>query len=301
MSPKKFAKYISSVRSKTTATKYFFAVNQFVDVASSNGYHDLAQLPRNILSRYVEILVEQGYSPASIHVYVAGVRRYFGWLRDQGLSIELSNPDTPRIPQVVRDVLSPELLGRYFDIADDLPNPAKTAVKLLACSGARASELVSLPMSSIRRVNIGMDGEEKVRIALRVTGKGNKMRTVPLLDEGIPVLTEYLAGYRRKLPGPWLFPGIISKKQNKKGLKHMSDRSLRESVIAVREPLGLRFTPHTLRRTYLTMLYRRGVEPATLAKIAGHANIQTLFKHYLMLDEEDVVRAVHKHGARIGN
>lgn len=298
--PEAFEAYIAGVRSRTTASKYLSAVNMFLEVVIANGYEDLSGLPRNILSRYVAILVEKGYSPASIHVYIAGVRRYIKWLKDQGLNVELSDPDTPRIPEVVRDVLSPELLGSYFSLADELPEPSRTAVKLLACTGVRAAELVGLPLSSIRPVTITLGGTKRQTIALRVVGKGGKMRTVPLLEEGVPMLTEYLAGYRKRLPGHWLFPGVISKKLNRKGQKHMSTRTLREGVIGVREPLKLKFTPHTLRRTYLTMLYRRGVEPATLAKIAGHANIQTLFKHYLMLDEEDIVRAVHQHGARLG-
>jgi integrase len=85
-------------------------------------------------------------------------------------------------------------------------------------------------------------------------------------------------------------------KWNKHGAHPMSVRLLRDAVARVREPLGMEITPHTMRRTYLTSLWRMGVDAPTIAKIAGHANIQTLFKHYLALDEQDVLRAVYSKG-----
>jgi integrase len=79
----------------------------------------------------------------------------------------------------------------------------------------------------------------------------------------------------------------------------MSDRTLRAALQHIRTPLGMRFTPHTMRRTYLTTLFRKGVDSAVLAKIAGHADIKTLITHYLALDDVDVARAVHMVGAKL--
>lgn len=291
-----FEKHVTAVRTKATASKYVSGARQFLDIVRFNGFGSFAELPRNILAQYVQVMVEQGYSASSIHVYLAGVKRYLAWVRDQGVEVtDFSKPDTPVVRHVIRDVLNPEQLKVYFRYADDLEEPSRTATMLLPCTGLRATELATLELKALRAVRIPMvDGSVKRTIALRVTGKGDKMRTVPLLEEGVPIITGYLSGFRRKLPGPYVFPGALNK-TNKHGKRSMSARTLRDAVVQIREPLGMKFTPHTMRRTYLTSLYRRGVDPVTIAKIAGHANIQTLFKHYLMLDEHDVVKAVHEH------
>lgn len=299
-SPETFAKYIEATRSKVTAEKYRFGVEQFLTTVMENGYEDFQSLPRGILNRYVQILMERGYSASSVSVYMAGIKRYLKWVRDQGTSLpDMSEPDMPRQNHVIRDSLSPDQLKVYFRIADELPEPSRSAVLLLPCTGLRASEMAELRLSSIRRVRVRVGGVMRHTVALRIVGKGGKERTVPVLEEGVPVLTGYLSGYRRKAPTcPWIFPGHITKK-NRANIPPLATRTLRDAIVHVREPLGLKFTPHTMRRTYLTALYRRGVDPATLAKIAGHANIQTLFRHYLMLDDHDVLRAVHERGASI--
>jgi site-specific recombinase XerD len=294
VSPRAFTLYIERVRTKATAEKYGPAVLQFLKTVKDNGYEDFASLPRGILSRYVEVLASQNYSAGSIHVYVTAVKRYLSWVQDQGIKVaDIGKPDLPKVTTRVRDALSTDQIRAFFMAATELEEPARTAVLLLPCTGLRANEMVTLPLSSIRKVQIQLKGRTKTTFAFVVRGKGGKERIVPLLDEGVPVLTGYLAGYRRTRKGPWMFPGVRTNK-NKKDSHSLATRTLRYAVSQVRQPLGVRFTPHTMRRTYATALYRRGVSPATLAKILGHANIQTLYKHYLAIDEQDVLREVHR-------
>ena len=290
-----FASHVHRTSSASTSRKYEQAVRKFLKTLRFNNITRYEALPRNVLQLYADALIAQSYAPASIYVYLAGVRRYLSWVRNQGVKLpELAEPDLPKVPHRIRDVLSPDAMAVYFEQADELlPEPSRTAALLLPCTGLRAAEMAALPLTALHKVVVPLkDGTTKNTYALRVIGKGNKERSVPILDEGAEQLLLYLSGWRRKSGGPWVFPGMISK-ANKNGSKHMSVRSLRDAVARVREPLGMEVTPHTMRRTYLTSLWRMGVDPAAIAKIAGHANIQTLFKHYLMLDEHDVVSAVH--------
>lgn len=287
-----FASHVHRTGSAATARKYEEAVKKFLKTLRHNGYTKFEELPRNVLQQYVDSMIAQ-YAPASVHVYLAGVRKYLEWVRNQGVKLpELADPETPKIPSRMRDVLSPSDLGVYFEQAAELLiEPARTAAILLPCTGLRAVEMSALPLSALHKVNVPLEsGEIKATIALRVIGKGNKERVVPVLDEGVEVLLTYLAGWRRERHGPWVFPGMVSK-QNKGGQIPMSERLLRDAVAKVREPLGMQITPHTMRRTYLTALWRMGVDVATLAKLAGHSNLQTLFKHYLALNEEDILSA----------
>lgn len=294
-----FSHYLTTVRAKATRDKYVAAATQFLKVMSHNGYSSFEDLPRNLLDTYVRTLTEQGYKPTSVSVYLAGVRKYLGWVENQGVEIpRMAKPDMPRIYTEMRSALPPDALRRYFEVADELPEPARTAIMLLPCTGLRASEMAALPLSAIRPVFVDIGDEKRRTIALLVAGKGGRQRHVPMIEEGVEILTSYLMGYRRKRQGPWVFPGKRTKK-NRRGAYHMTSRALRGGIIHVREGLNMDFTAHTMRRTYLTSLYRRGVAVATLAKIAGHANIQTLFKHYLALDDHDVALAVATHGENL--
>lgn len=291
-----FVSHLYRTRSAATATKYEEAANKFIRALRFNGITRFEDLPRNILQQFVDTMRDT-YAPNSIHVYLAGAQKYLDWVKNQGAKLpELSEPEAPKIPHRMRDSLSVEDMPVYFSQAGELPNPVKTALILLPCTGLRAQEMAELPLSAIHKVSVKLeDGTRKNTLALNVIGKGDKERSVPILDDGVEALLMYLAGDRRRLPGPWVFPGMVSK-VNKHGVKPMSVRLLRDAVTRVREPLGMQITPHTMRRTYLTSLWRMGVDAPTIAKIAGHANIQTLFKHYLALDEQDVLRAVHSRG-----
>jgi site-specific recombinase XerD len=296
-----FASHVHRTGSAATARKYEEAVTKFLKTLKHNGITKFESLPRNVLQQYVDTMIGS-YAPSSVHVYLAGVRKYLEWVRNQGVILpDLADPETPKVPHRMRDSLSTSDMAVYFEQATELlPEPARTATILLPCTGLRAIEMSELPLSAIHKVSVQLeDGSRKNTLALRVIGKGDKERSVPILDEGVEALMSYLAGYRRKRSGPWVFPGMVSK-MNKHGAKPMSVRLLRDAVARVREPLGMEITPHTMRRTYLTSLWRMGVDAPTIAKIAGHANIQTLFKHYLALDEQDVLRAVHSRGAAWG-
>lgn len=291
-----FTSHLHRTRSAATATKYAEAARMFLGALRQNGITRFEGMPRNTLQQFIETLRDK-YSPNSIHVYVAGARKYLDWVKDQGVKLpEFSKAEAPKIAHRMRDSLSVDDMAVYFAQAEDIPDPAKTALILLPCTGLRAQEMSDLPLSAIHKVSVLLeDGRRKNTLALRVIGKGDKERSVPILDEGVEALLAYLAGSRKSRPGPWVFPGMVTK-FNKHGAKPMSVRLLRDAVVRVREPLGMDITPHTMRRTYLTSLWRMGVDAPTIAKIAGHANIQTLFKHYLALDEQDVLRAVHSRG-----
>lgn len=288
-----FGQYIAVHLSQSTAEKYMASAEKFVAWCELQDWFTWEDLPRSAVRDYCTALIEADYRPATVQAQLAGVSRFLKWARVQEHKlVEFHPAEIPRKHHQVKDALSPELLGHYFRLADELEEPARTAVMLLPCSALRGGELVSLPLNCLRRVPLKLkDGTEKETLTLVVKGKGGNERIVPLLDEGSQVIVGYLKGWRRgNSDTDWLFPGRNG---------HMADRTLRSAVQQIREPLKLRFTAHTMRRTYLTSLYRKGVDPVTLAKIAGHSDVKTLMTHYLALDEVDLAGAVHNTGGRL--
>lgn len=289
-----FEKYIRAVRSPVTAAKYSAATREFLGWLRDQGVTHLDKAPRNSVRNYCVFMVEEGYSPATVYVHIAGVNRFLGWCRSEGLKIpDFYSAELPRRTTRVKDILSPELFKHYFRLAEQLNEPVRTAVLLLPCCGLRADELCSLPLGCLRRTPLLLkNGVKKQTLTIVVKGKGGSERLVPLLDEGAQAVAAYLKGWRRRHPDThWLFPG------RDKG--HTADRTLRNAVQKVRVPLKMSWTPHTMRRTYLTTLYRKGVDPIILQKIAGHKSLKTLINHYLYLDEQDLAGAVHGSGGRL--
>jgi site-specific recombinase XerD len=291
-----FEKYITSIRSKTTAEHYVTSTTLFLKwLESTLGPVPLTTLPRNILSQYAQSLLEAGYLSGTVHAHLAGVKRYFRWVSETA-NVEFPpfyRPELPRGKRKVKDALSSEMLSHFFRVASELDEPLRTAVMLLPCSGLRSNEMVTLPLAALKRSPFQLsNGTTKDTLCLQLFGKGGHERIVPLLDEGAEILMHYLRTWRRTHDDKlYMFPGRHS--------GHLSTRAVRDAVQKIRVGFRAKWTPHTLRRTYLTALYRKGVDPTILAKIAGHSDVQILIDHYLALDEHDVVSAVHSTGGRL--
>lgn len=299
-----FRKYLIGVKSKGTARKYAAYVKTFLGLVRSNGYAGFSEIPPGFLSEHAAALSREGKAPSTVRVEVAAVKKYLDWVRGKGITVPMQvNVDLPPGEIVMRPVLPTTQFTEYFRQADAvLREPVRTAVMLLPCCGVRATEMVSLKLGHIHKARVKMHsrgGKEvfKTTLFLKVKGKGNKERHVPLMEEGVEILAGYLNGWRRSKPGTWLFPRLRKTLAGDRGEKPVSDRYLRSALQTMREPMGLEFTPHTMRRTYITMLWKKGVDLATIAKIAGHASIQTTINHYIVMEPGDVIRALHDAGS----
>lgn len=289
-----FQRYIATVRSGPTAKHYVVSVRAFLKWYSQFGI-SLTQAPPTTLSQYSLMMLEAQRSSSTIHSHLAAVRRYFKFLHQRyGAPLLMFHEvEIPSPKRKVKETLSDDALTEFFRAAMDLSEPTRTAALLLPCSGLRCQEVVSLPLGCLKRQKITLaDGvTQKDVIVLRVTGKGGHERSVPLLDEGAAALVSYLKGWRREQSSTrWLFPGLEG---------HMATRTLRKAMQKIRKPSGQQYTPHTMRRTYLTSLFRQGVNRTVLAKIGGHNNEKTLVQHYLDLNETDLASAVHASGGRL--
>ena len=128
-------------------------------------------------------------------------------------------------------------------------------VMLLATTGLRITEAASLPRDG---VNLGA-------LELRVIGKGDRARVVPLLPQTAEALKEYMG--RRHSDSPYLFPG-------KTATGYMNIHNLEKTLRRACKRAGVRpFTPHQLRHLYATEMLRGGAKLEVVARILGHASV----------------------------
>jgi len=131
----------------------------------------------------------------------------------------------------------------------------RTLVLLLATTGLRITEAASLLGESV----------DLKALELRVRGKGDKWRTVPLLPQTAEALAAYMR--RRKSRSPYVFPGNTA-------TGHMNIHNLEKTLRRACVRAGVRpFTPHQLRHLYATHMLKNGAKLEIVSRILGHAGV----------------------------
>ena len=210
------------------------------------------------------------------------VRGFFRYLEREGLA---SNPALalvrrPKLPEVLPKALDVAAAGELVDEVGAGVTPwiaaRDTALMLLLYgAGLRIGEALSLTRAEAPRT--GQD-------ALRVTGKGDKTRIVPLL----PVVTEAMERYLALLPfdrqpEDALFVG-------ERG-GPLSPRNLQLRLQVLRRQLGLpeTATPHALRHSFATHLLGGGGDLRSIQELLGHSSLSTT-QRYTKVDAESLLR-----------
>lgn len=267
-----FHERLVELKSQATADSYVSAVRLWETFLVSAGVSDLSMANPGLLDDFVRHMLKRGGAPSTVTSRVTGVKAWLAHLKRIGASVpDFMSPDLPKVQASDAKVLTMDELAAYFDRANAMQEPVRTALMLMPLSGLRSDEVVRLKLSSMSIV----DGW----VVFSFDGKGKKHRKVPLLKQGNPTLRGYLTGfraeYRSKVENDWLFPG------HHLGT-HMSTRTVRKWAEIISKEIGIEeLSPHVLRKTYTTMLDSMGVSPLMIAQLVGHSSLRTTSKHYV--------------------
>jgi len=200
-------------------------------------------------------------------------------LESEGKSEEEVRALLPRIrgrKGATREALSPDDLAAYYDAVEaEAGEPIRTILLLLPRCGLRISEACNL-----RREEVAERGE---RLILRIRGKGDKPRVVPLGEAGTALLRAHLDA----LPADadYLFPGRGGP---------ITPAAVRRVTRLLRDKHGIAdLSPHVLRHTYATSLLSEGVDVRSLQALLGHEAVATTMR-YLHPSTDDLARTVGK-------
>ena len=226
------------------------------------------------LNAFVEELQDGGAKGSTQARKSAAVRSFYAFAVREGHATRdvPALVDAPRPGSYLPDVLAPEDVTRILDApsADDPVGIRDRAVlELLYGCGLRVSELVGLDTD---RVDLSAQ-------QVRVIGKGNKERRVPMGDEARERLHRYRIGPREAWtagsPTAAVFVGKRGKRLSREAVWHLVKRW--SDVAGVRE----RVTPHTFRHSFATHLLEGGADLRVVQALLGHASISTtqLYTH----------------------
>jgi integrase/recombinase XerD len=222
-------------------------------------------------------------APSTVARRSAALRRFYGFLVDEGLRRDdpSSALPRPRFERPLPRILDEEEVRRMFEAAEDRAASAESAavrnlalLELLYGSGLRASELVSLPRGAVR------SGQP----FLMVRGKGSKERLVPISTRAQGAVQRWLEHVASS--ALWLFPS---------GKSHLSRVRLFQIVRTMAADAGIapdRVSPHVLRHAFATHLLSGGADLRVLQSLLGHADIATT-QIYTHVDSARLVELVN--------
>jgi integrase/recombinase XerC len=285
----KFLDYLTFQKrySGHTITAYRNDLNSFADyIEVFFELDDALVITRRMISSFIADLAESGITARSINRKLSSIQSFYGFLMKEGLldsnpAKSIQRPKTSsHLPSVMRsdqvkELFNPELFGNDFE---GMRNYAMLSV-LYAC-GLRRDELINLKLSDID-FHSGQ---------LKVLGKRNKERIIPIAEELIQVLKKYI-DERNALANsePYVFLTIKAQKIYPSLVYDIVKNYL--SKVTTME----KRSPHVLRHTFATHLLNEGANLQSIKELLGHSSLATtqVYTHTSLEKLKDVYNHAH--------
>ena len=310
----KYLQYIASVRrySPRTCTIYEDTLKQFCLYAGIETDSDLtASLVPNIIRGYEVALLGKGIKARTVNLHISVLSGFCRFLVKDGILD--SNPvrlvKRPKMEKRLPSFFRKEDLEKYFartDIyASEIPDNdmesytrrfRRAVVSTLYNTGIRRSELAGL-----RRGDI--DFSRKV---MRVLGKGDKMREIPLLNSYCKEISLYLQSVDSMIDGEWtLSSPLFVTARGRAVYPELIDRTVRREL-ENSEGFSGKKSPHVLRHTVATELLDDGADLNSIKEFLGHSSLAAtqVYTHNSIEKLKNVYESAHpraKNGGKNGD
>ena len=217
----------------------------------------------------LDFLTEHAYQPPrTIARRLSALRRFYRYLEREGRIAD--NPcdriDAPRLGRPLPDALTEKEVERLIgapDVDTALGLRDRAMLEVLYATGLRVSELVGLRSEQVN----------STQGVLRVVGKGDKERLVPLGEQAVDWLERFFERGRAEIlgakPSPALFPTGRGRAMTRQAFWYLIKRYARRAGIS-RD-----ISPHTLRHAFATHLLDHGADLRVVQMLLGHRDIST--------------------------
>ncbi|MFN3828060.1 MAG: tyrosine recombinase XerC [Micavibrio sp.] len=268
--------------SRHTVRAYSTDVGQFIKFLTSHNGHapclnDIGETDIRDFRAWLSRRTIEGAQASSRARNLSGIKNLLHWLDKQGIvhNAALGNVRSPKKPhKLPRPLYEKQALELVNIVTEDWVGMRDRALfTLLYGCGLRIDEALSLDIADLPRNGY-----------LRVVGKGNKERMVPVLD----IVVNTLDAYRKECPFAEtperpLFMG----EKGKRLRQQIAQKSLRQ----IRIDMGLpeTATPHALRHSFATHLLQNGANLREIQELLGHASLSTT-QRYTDINAEELMK-----------
>jgi len=233
----------------------------------------------NHLKSFIEWLNERGVSPRTQARTISGIKSFYKFLliEEKINSDPTSLLESPRIGRKLPDILSLDEIDTLINAIEvDKPEGQrnKAILETLYSCGLRVSELVNLKLSNL----FFEQGYVKIE------GKSNKERLVPISNRAITEINKYLEGYRKTLRVTPSAQDIVFVNRRGQILSRVMIFTIIKNL-AEKVDLKKKISPHTFRHSFATHLIDGGADLRAVQEMLGHESILTT-EIYTHLDRE---------------
>ncbi len=220
------------------------------------------------LLAFIASRVEGGAKPRSTARQLSSFRRFFRYIMREGVrdTDPTSDIEMPRIGRSLPKTLTEEDVESLLSAPntdEPLGHRDRAMLELLYATGLRVSELINLKQSQVN-FNQGV---------LRIIGKGDRERLIPLGDESQRWLRDFIDGPRMEIllerQTDYLFPTRRGDRMTRQAFWHIIKRYAQKA--GVRKKMS----PHSLRHAFATHLLNRGADLRVVQLLLGHSDLST--------------------------
>jgi integrase/recombinase XerD len=228
----------------------------------------IEQASKADLLGFIADRVEGGAKPRSTARQLSSFRRFFRYIMREGLrdNDPTADIEMPRIGRSLPKSLSEDEVDSLLNAPntdEPLGHRDRAMLELLYATGLRVSELINLRQSQVN-FNQGV---------LRIVGKGDRERLIPLGDESQRWLTDFIDGPRMEIllerQTDYLFPTRRGDRMTRQAFWHIIKR------YADKAGIRKKLSPHSLRHAFATHLLNRGADLRVVQLLLGHSDLST--------------------------
>jgi integrase/recombinase XerD len=252
--------------SYTTIRNYLYIIKDFFTQF---------ELPdENSVEKYFEIKDKIGKNSRATQTRIF---RSLGKFIQRKYKIEFLLPEPPRVGKTLPVFLSKKEVAKLLNSAKgNLRDFA--IISFILYTGVRVNELTNIKISDI----------DFYQNTVRVTGKGEKERIIPVADELLQTVEVYLKS--RKSKEGYLFVNRFGEKLSSLSIQMIVKKYANKANIKKH------ITPHKLRHTFATLALENGISPITISELLGHSSLNTTMRYTHVtnkLTEEAVNKIIH--------
>ena len=222
-------------------------------------------LPSDILD-FVRLENRQFLASSTVSRRLSTCKNFYQFLENEGyLSEDMVEVPSPKASKPLPNVLSMEEMEDLLnapDISKDEGLRDKAMMELMYSSGLRVSELLSLKVSQI----------SLEKMTIRVIGKGNKERIVPVGEYALEYVEKYINTARKKNPGRKSNILFLNRYGNPLSRQYFFLQIKKYGEIA---GITKELSPHTIRHCFATHLLENNADLRTIQEMLGHSSIAT--------------------------
>jgi integrase/recombinase XerD len=286
-----FLKYLSAARRlapNTYSRSYRYDLNSFGDFLQEKSIDDLNQIDRSHIRDYISWCRKRKLSSRSVSRRISTLKGFFRFLLAENLiagdpTSMIEHPKQGRSLPKTLTIAEVDMLlavSGKLDRGNPLEARDHVMLHLLYATGLRVSELVKLPLISLNR-HSGV---------LRVLGKGNKERLVPIGEQARVLLEDYLDHVRPQLLQGRTSPSLFITRRG----RAMTRTRYWQILQNITRKAGIRkeVSPHALRHSFASHLLENGADLRSVQLMLGHSDISTtqLYTHI----EHSRLKGIHK-------